>query len=531
MHKKVSLVFTLFSISFFIGCSVSRLEVDSNKSFSIPQKRVIVFFIDGLRYDVFYKLSSEGKLPNITKYIINRGCNIEHAITCIPSITYAVTASMQTGKFPGHHHITGNRWFDRFTGKYQDYTFIRTYQQIDTDLKAITIFQALYDKFTVTIQTACRKGATRPIDNWASSGINWFFGLIEGVDELIAERFELIEQCSLMTGHWPDYIFAYFPATDEIGHRYGADSKQYIHTVIHADKQIGRICELLTKNHLLDNTYLILISDHGHVPAKKDKFWDPAKYFRQKLNIPIIDSMFLENKTSCERLEYLKKYELVIVNGGYRRVALHIKTQKDWFHQPSYDEIVQIFKSHSFANFASELLKIPAIELIAIRDGNNRVQIFTHSGRGVITRRIINGEKMYRYTSEGNALNYPATLTNGSLHTSREWLRLTCTEKYPDFVPQIVEFFDSPRAGDVVIFAAKGWDFSPLDFGGHGSVIYEDMHVPFIVAGPNIPHKAIKTARVVDLAPTVLDLLGCEDRIKLLSPLDGKSIVPDLLNR
>ncbi len=536
MMQKIgfSIICVLISLT---GCAhLGQLNVNLSENIKIPPKRVIVFFVDGLREDFVRKLSSAGQLKNIKHYIIDRGCYIQNAVTCIPSITYAVTASMQTGKFPGHHQILGNKWFDRNTGKYQNYMFIRTYQQINNDLLSPTIFELLNDKFTVAIQTACYRGATRPIDNWASSGINWFFNRIMTVDQLVAIRFELIAQCSKCAGRWPDYIFAYFPACDEIGHRFGSNSKQYIEAIKNVDKQIGRICNALEKNKLLDNYYLILISDHGHVPVDKKRFWSPSDFIKRNLKIPFVDNMFLENADFCAREKFLRNYRLVLVNGGYRRASLYIRCTDSWADLPKFDDIVSFTEKYAPAFGSRDLLgtlsNIPAVALVAVRKNANSAYIITQTGKADIIRKIVNGKKYYAYkTITGNPLKYPKKLLDGTYKNADDWLIDTSESEFPDFVPQIVEFFDSPRAGDIVLFAARGWDFSSENLGGHGSVIREDMIVPFIIAGPGIRKKTLKTARVVDLMPTVLDMLNCSDRANQAGLIDGHSLLKKLCSR
>jgi len=98
--------------------------------------------------------------------------------------------------------------------------------------------------------------------------------------------------------------------------------------------------------------------------------------------------------------------------------------------------------------------------------------------------------------------------------------------EYPDLPVQLIEMFDSRRAGDIAVFAASGWDFARENVAGHGSVLAEDMAVPLLVAGPGIPNGTLATARTVDLAPTIVDMLDPARRA--LYPMDGKSILPEL---
>jgi len=90
--------------------------------------------------------------------------------------------------------------------------------------------------------------------------------------------------------------------------------------------------------------------------------------------------------------------------------------------------------------------------------------------------------------------------------------------------------FDSYRAGDVVLFAADNWSFGPW-LGAHGSCIARDMHVPLFFAGPGLTGgAAIEHARLVDIMPTILDLLGELQRLSDIDPIDGVSLIDKLLN-
>ena len=530
------------ALALLAGCAHTReLDVALDKNVRVPEKRALVLFADGVRTEVFDAMLDAGQLPNIQRYIVDRGVRARHAVTVVPSITYAATASINTGRYPGHHQIMGNKWFDRTSGQYQDYMYIRTYQEINRDLRAPTIYEILGDRYSVTIQVANYLGATRPIENWMSSGINWFFRRILEVDRLIAVRFELIAECARTTGTWPDYILAYFPAIDEIGHRYGSDSPQYRQALANLDVQVGRICRGLERNGLLEGYYIFLVSDHGHVPADRLNSWSVEKFLKNDLGIRVVDKMFLEKGNTCERHAYLNdKCDLVLINGGSRRAHLHLRTDEHWFHEPTPQE-TQEFLAHRAdpapvcrgMTLHQTLAKQTPVRLVAVKAGPDRVEVLHRDARGLIERELRDGVKRYRYTpTAGDPLSYDEphvkSLLDGQFHESRQWLAASCRSEFPDFVPQVVEMFDSGRAGQIVIFADRGWDFSPIDLGGHGSAIRDDMIVPFFVAGPDIPHGEILTARLVDLVPTVLDIMNLADRQALFGQFDGQSILDEL---
>jgi len=533
-------------VSIPIGCAqTGPLKVHLDRQVVIPERSVIVFFVDGMRVDLARHMAAEGQLPNISRYIIDAGTEVQYAVTSVPSITYANTASMTTGLFPGHHHIMGNCWFDPNIVRFQDYRLIRTYQQVDNDLYRPTIYQLLADKFTVTIQTANRSGATRPIDNWATSGINWFFGQAMAVDQLGAVRLELISRLANRVGRWPELIFAYFPALDEIGHRHGADSKQYRRALINVDCQIGRICQALVQQGLLDRCYRILISDHGHVPAAKDRYWRPDRFLTEQLGIATTSKIAVETSTYERRAAHFNKYRAVVVNGGPRRAHIHLRAGDQWFQTADYQAVQQFVDKFGHVNdrqLQSKSLpmllgSIPAVRLVAVKVQNDIIELIWRNSVARVIRQDNGRKKLYAYkVLQGpDPLGYSSQptckeLTGGRFANADQWLKATAASQFPDLVVQIVEMFDSPRAGQIVVFADRGWDFHENDLGGHGSVLAEDMLIPLAFAGPGIvAGGTLDTARLVDLMPTVLEMLGCQDRLAICGRLDGKSLLGQLM--
>ena len=115
----------------------------------------------------------------------------------------------------------------------------------------------------------------------------------------------------------------------------------------------------------------------------------------------------------------------------------------------------------------------------------------------------------------------PRDLLGGKPASGRQWLAATHASAYPDLPAQILAYFRAPRAGDIAVFAAPGWDFRGANRSGHGGLTPDDMFVPLLLAGPGIPHKRITGARTVDLVPTLLSLL----KRPVPAGLDGRPLV------
>ncbi len=511
----------------------------------VPDRCGLVFWVDGMDIDHFARLLEAGKLPNISRYLTDRGVTVRGAVASLPTITYANNVSFSTALLPGHHGIVGNKWFDRSKLIFQDYGAIKTYQQVDGDFSARNIYEVLGEEFTATILTPVRRGATRKIDNWASAGIAWYFGLHETINELTMLRFELIADLANRTGRWPKFILAYFVTPDTVGHAQGASSQAYTDMLLDIDRRIGQICRSLDNAGVLKRTYVTLVSDHGFVDTPRH--FDVARHFSRTLKVATISKRFGREAPLEKRQQHFAAAEAVVVAGGNRRCAIHLRAGEQWWRRPTARQIDAFANSGAGqsppgsagpvgAGLPAALAAVPAVELAVVRLGDDSVRVQTAAGVGVIDRVVRSGVKFYRYrvTRGTDPLGYAsnaeaAALMDGKHHDADAWLAATLDTPKPDCVVQLVELNDSPRAGDIMLFAADGWDFAPGDRGGHGGLLRHEIVVPWVWAGPGLPRgAAITAARTVDLMPTMLDLIG---RPHAIPPgLDGRSIARRLRN-
>src|SRR3989475_756119 len=151
--------------------------------------------------------------------------------------------------------------------------------------------------------------------------------------------------------------------------------------------------------------------------------------------------------------------------------------------------------------FVDRVLALPAVRLAACRADAGGVVVRTQNGVALLTET----SGLIRYQPESGD---PLRLGGYAELDDRQLLSRTRDSDVPDAPRQLLQLFQTPRAGDLVLAAAPGADFRgpweiPEHRAGHGSLIAEHMEVP-IAASVALPDAPIRT---VDLMPTILERL------------------------
>jgi phosphonoacetate hydrolase len=101
-------------------------------------------------------------------------------------------------------------------------------------------------------------------------------------------------------------------------------------------------------------------------------------------------------------------------------------------------------------------------------------------------------------------------------------------QSYPHAHDQIAQLFDHPAAPDIVCLhtAAHNWEDHGGERGEHGSLGIVQVRAPFVLAGAGVAQLGFvpRSCRLVDVAPTILALLGAGSRDggRLLARQDGR---------
>jgi arylsulfatase A-like enzyme len=545
-------IFTILHAGLLIataGCGRQPLALSISQGVARPERSAVLLFVDGMDESLLNELLAAGKLPNIQKRFVNGGVRVNHAVASLPAMTYPNTVSLFTGCFPGHHGIMGNQLFDRDRLTWIDYITLKNYQHVNQDFTQPTIYEILDDRFTVNVQCHTQRGVRHSFDNELETGPAWFLGWHIPVNQYVASCIEQVGLLAERVRQWPSVLTFYFPGLDAAGHVSGSHSDYYAQVFEDVDHQIGRVTNALESAGLLETTYLFLVTDHGHPRANEAKSFDLGAWLCRTRGVQCHEGD-VPGTGYSERFSFLDKYDAMLVDGSHRRVAVFLRGESGWGERPSEEQVVQFIDGKRKAGGpeaddpgeACRIADLPAVAFVCRSLDRDRVEVRSARGSAVVERRLAGSTKEYRVVSSEAPPSDVVTDAMGvaqspdlsrfvgeGWHDSRQWLAKTAETKCPDFVPQIVEYFDSPRAGDFVIFTAHGWLFAGNGCGEHGSCLAEDMRIPMFFAGPELARGAsIEFGRLVDVMPTLLDLLGESDRLNRHPPIDGVSLAPQL---
>ena len=474
-----------------------------------PQPGVVLFICDGLAPRTVAQGCREGWLPNFQKRFMAGGAHVEYATTCIPPITYGAVATLLTGVGPGQHTVIGNRWFDPDRAFFRTYITIEDYRDVNFDCIRPTIYEMIKPATSVNIQTAHSRGTTYNIPNWATSGVMWLFADYTAVDKLTADS--LPEAVAWANAHhqWPAILTCYFPGLDTIAHRNGVDSPKHRAAAINLDHQVGRICDWLESQGLLDTTYLALVSDHGLINVEPEGWIDLARLVRDDWGRNATFRTLQEGPRAW-RKAYFDGFDTVVAYQNGRGAFLYFRGPSGWNEPPAPADVEAILTAPAPQ---AQLWNIPGVALVTYLASDDEAVL--RSARGTACIRVLNGPQGPEYAylpRSGDVLGYLddptlAAFVKAGYHDSRAWLRATARQTLPDVVPHLVPLLRVHRAGQVVVFTKPGYSFVH-EKAGHGGIHKDELLMTFMLTGPDItPGTSIDVARSADLVPTLLDWL------------------------
>lgn len=249
-------------------------------------KKLIVMSADALVWEDMEYLSS---LPNFQKYLAG-GAGIRQVRSVYPTITYPCHATMSTGVYPDKHGVTGNLEFH--PGQAENLPWLWDYK---------------YNLWKTDIFTEAKKAGYRTAAVfWPVTGNHpaidylideyWIQSPTDTPREAFArmgsseEMIQIVEKntgdvnrplhpqldtfivdcaCDIIRQYRPDVLFLHPADVDWARHQYGLFNDQVKKTVENTDQYIGKIMKAVGDAGILEETNLVLVSDHGQREIQK----------------------------------------------------------------------------------------------------------------------------------------------------------------------------------------------------------------------------------------------------------------------
>ncbi len=253
-------------------------------------KHVVAVVFDGCNTNLVADAIDAGEVPNLAK-LLARGTGLRHGIvSSFPTVTLPNHVTAFTGVHPGRHGIVNNLFLDLDGEEVDLLTFanmIHTHNWLSPEVE--TVHEALHrwrpDAFSSSTYEYADRGA-----NWSTFAEfrdkrRPFYATKEAAEATATDwayadseqyRFmSRIDESSLgsaivqwhgpsLTGHpLPTLQLVNLGLTDDAGHQVGPHGALARAALIDTDRRLGRLIDAITEAGVLDDTAMLVMSDHG----------------------------------------------------------------------------------------------------------------------------------------------------------------------------------------------------------------------------------------------------------------------------
>ena len=468
--------------------------------------RVVLLLVDGLRPDLAESMLAAGELPALQTMLATGSS--ARAITAFPSTTSVAYLPFLTGCTPGQCNVPSIRWLDRsrYQGRWwKDREAVRSYcgyqaPRLDQDIasQVHSIFELVPE--SLGIFTPVAKGLTEERD--PSRGERKFWGAVA--------HYALWHQPSddAVTRHllrgidrgWR-FIFAQFPAVDGYSHQTTPDSDKVRRSLRLVDQTVGRVRNRLRARGELDDTLILVVSDHG------------ASVVHTHLDLP--DWFRAQGvRTMSHPIIWERDPLAAVMVAGNGSAMVYARPNESRAERWPLSRLRDPKTFETSFDIVARLAAEPAVAFVAgeVRGG---LRVVGAEGEADLTREE-DGQIGYRRLSGD-----PLALGVDRVADEREWLEVSWDAPFPDAPFHLFDQFSASRTGDLLVVANEGYDFRkryevPEHKSGHGSMFRAHMQTPAWASQPGL----ITPLRTVDLFPAMLEWLD----VPVPEGIDGEAV-------
>jgi hypothetical protein len=407
------------------------------------------------------------------------------------------------GRYPGSIGLPGLRWYDRsgkiggLTGRTRSYVGPEMrFVDRDIDRAAPTIFElakpsiGALSVITRGLRRADRIGQSPAFI--ARTALAHFRGNVGGwlsIDREVGE-----EVARRLRTQKTKFAFVALTGIDKTSHAAGQDSPIVRDAMRIVDETVGRIRADAERDGRWKNMHLWVGSDHGHSAVRHHE--DLAGLIAQ-----------WGYQTLAHPWAFSRSADIAVMVSGNAMAHLYLdvgRSVRPWW--PALGE--------KWSGVPRNLLARDSVDLMILPTSPRSCEIHTHN-RGMAT--LSWAEASYTYLPHTGD---PLAIGRLEHIDERRAYDATIDSDYPDAIVQIAHLLGASRSGDIILSAARDWDYrakyEPIPHvSSHGALHREHMLVPLLLN--RRPNQAPR--RTVDVMPSALAALG----ISLPGNLDGAS--------
>ena len=447
--------------------------------------RAVLILIDGARADVLRELLARGDLPNLARSVIEPG-TLTTGTTVFPSTTGVAYIPLLFGRYPGSVGIPGIRWLDRrgaAGGWRAQWRAARSYCGVqggwlNSDIApAPSLFDLVPESIAICTPLTrglAARGRRLPLRRAILGAAAHYIGTYPALDRAIANAW-----LGAASEPWR-FLFVVFPGVDGISHLKDPHHPAVLESYRLVDRALGAFMARVRQLGGEPPVFFV-VSDHGMTVMREHQ---DAATFLEDMGVPTL------------------RHPMHVWRRG-ARVATMVSgnASVQLYFEPRSGREAPRTESEIPPSILERAIALPSVRLAACRGDTGGITVRTRRGRA----RLSAESGLIRYEPQDGD---PLSLGGYVELDDREMLARTRGTDVPDAPRQLLQLFQTPRAGDLVLAAARGFDFrgpweNPEHRAGHGSLIAEHMEVP-IAASVALPDAPVRT---VDLMPTVLECL------------------------
>jgi hypothetical protein len=501
--------------------------------------RVLIIALDGVGDPKLRELVAQGRVPRIAALwgartgedVFAQAYATPNALSVLPSTTMATWTSLFTGEPPARSGIPGNEWYVReemrfyapgpiSVGETEHTLRMYTDGLLGRAVAVPTLFELADVRSHVSL-LPIQRGADLLTAPSLNDVVSLFGQLASGLEnDTPTERapYQTMDENSVqrvldafLDHGIPDLQVVYFPGIDLYTHVADPPLEEmgrYMEEII--DPAVGRLLQAYEQAGVLEQTYVVFISDHGHTPVIND----PAHALgvEPETGPPAVlaHAGFRMRPLSLEPDEGHDDYQAALAYQGAmayvyladRSTCPDAGTRCSWMLPPRFEEdVLAVVRAFDRANRYGE--------------GGERMR---YSLDLILAREPVGAGEPARPFQVWN---------RDRLVPVEEYLAANPRPDLVDFANRMRGLAEGPygnRAGDILLLARSGANrpiterfyFSERYHSWHGSAEHQDSHVPIVVARVGASGEEIR--RIVlpiagtdpsqtDVVPLVLELL------------------------